>query len=1167
MPTPAFPPSHSDLLDPDLTAAFAQGGEMGQLLRALESDEIGSPSTWGPALRHAVMQVLASPHPRAVLWGPGHLLLYNEAIRPFFAAKHPSALGRRLFDSFPETRSVMSSLCAKVMAGEPVCTDDHSIVLIRRGDPEEAFFTFSYLPIREHGRVAGILCEFTETTRRVVSERRIDTLQRLSLACAGAKDVCGVGQLAIQALVKNQHDLLATLVYLPDESVGAPRCVASCGLGPTVEGNTVPLHAWPFQQACKDERGVLVEPLPIRVDLPDAGAMGLASPSPSRALILPIKGLSAEIARGYLVVVLNPHVPFDDNYRTFLQLLSAHMGGAVERVEAWLRTQRRAEELAEIDRAKTRFFNNISHEFRTPLTLILAPIREAVERGAEYLKPTDLHVVYRNAQRLLKLVNALLDFARVEADRAKAILEPTDLAAFTRDIVRAFDSVAEHAGLTLVVSCPPLPTPVRVDRDMWEKIVLNLVSNAFKHTFSGRIEVQLEATAAGIEFTVRDTGSGIPPGDLPRIFERFARVEGRRHGIEGTGIGLSLVRELCRLHGGDVRAESQEGVGSVFTVTLPRQQLMLPPSEHVGHASKIHAAPYVDEAMTWFADAPSISPATSEVADDAPRLLLVDDNADMRHYLAQCLGRRWRIVTANDGVDALSKLRAQPADLVVTDIMMPNLDGLGLLRALRADPKTQTMPVILLSARAGEDATVRGLDTGADDYLAKPFSTRELVARVEAHLTLAAMRRQVIKAQHHIEELERGKAWAELLLNCAPTPMVLLRHGTGEIVFANRAAQVMAGGHLPMGTQAAGGPSTLQLTDENDAPIPPTQMPDARAARGEMLRDEEIVWHSGVGRLSLLVSAEQVPATHGHDAQTVLAFNDVTALRQTERRLRTAVRARDEFLSVATHELRTPLTPLLLRVSQMLSKLASAASPQLSEADTVLYNKAASGLARVLQHGARFEAVVSDLVDMARFNEQTPVFKAQTVDLHALVDKEIEALQQAGQMRQWGCDVRVHTDKDATGVWDPTYLGKLVRILLSNAIKFGLRQPVDVTLSSVGDGIALTVRDRGIGIALEDQTRIFERFTRAVSDRSYGGLGLGLWIAKSIIESCGGTLTVTSTPGRGTTFRAYLPSLIGAELVSRPDNTEGARQAMIQRATCNRPGDLHSAGYHPQGSR
>ena len=1133
MPTLPLPPSHDASLDPDLSAAFAQGGEMGQRLRTLESEAIGAPASWGPALRHAIMQALAAPAPRAVLWGPDHLLLYNDAMRPFFAAKHPSALGRPLLDSFPETQAVTRPLCAKVLTGAPVCIDHHSVVLIRGGDPEEAFFNFCYLPIRDHGRVAGIVCECTETTRRVVSERRIDTLQRLSLACASARSVADVGQLALPALVQNPRDLLAMLVYLPDEADGAPRCVASYGVHPTLEDSAVPLQAWPFQQACQEEGGVIVEPLPCSVNLPDVGSVGLPTPIPTRALILPIKRTSSQNARGYLVTVLHPHVPFDDSYRTFLQLLAAHMGAAVERIEASLQTQRRAEELAEIDRVKTNFFHNISHEFRTPLTLILAPIREAIEHGVKGLKPTDLQVVYRNTQRLLKLVNALLDFARVESDRAEAILEPTDLTAFTRDIVRAFDCVAEHAGLTLVVGCSPLPAPVRVDRGMWEKIVLNLVSNAFKHTFSGHIEVDLEATAAGVELRVRDTGSGIPAGDLSRIFERFARAKSARHGIEGTGIGLSLVRELCRLHGGDVRVESDVGVGSVFTVTLPRQLLSAPTSEPVAGAPDIHATPYVDEAMTWFG-ADTYAAPTSEVARDAPRLLLVDDNADMRLYLAQRLGTRWRIATATDGVDALSKLRAQPADLVIADIMMPRLDGLGLLRALRADPHTQTIPVILLSAQAGEEATVQGLGTGADDYLAKPFSTRELVARIEAHLTLAAMRRQVAEAQQHIEELERGKAWAELLLNCTPTPMVLLKHGTGEITFANRAARVMAGGDLPMGIQAADGTNIFELTDENDVPVPPEHAPGARAARGETIRDDELVWHSPAGRFSLLVSAEQVPATHGYDAQTVLAFNDVTALRRSERSLRAAVRARDEFLSVATHELRTPLTPLLLRVSQMLSKLTAGAAAQRTEADTSLYNKIAAGLAKTLQHGARFEALVSDLLDVARLNEQTPVFEPKTIDLHAVVEQEVEVLRQIGQMKQWGCDVRIHIGEDATCVWDPTYLGKLVRILLSNAIKFGLRRPVDVTLSSAGLGIALTVRDHGIGIALEDQTRIFERFTRAVSDRSYGGFGLGLWIAKRIVESCRGSLTVTSVPSRGSTFRAFLPSLVDTEHLARP---------------------------------
>jgi signal transduction histidine kinase len=426
--------------------------------------------------------------------------------------------------------------------------------------------------------------------------------------------------------------------------------------------------------------------------------------------------------------------------------------------------------LAELDRAKTEFFSNVSHEFRTPLTLMLGPLEdELTERiAAPREQRVRIETAHRNALRLLKLVNSLLDFSRIEAGRSQASFTPTDLAALTRDLVSVFRSAIEKAELELVVDCPDLPEPMYVDRDMWEKIVFNLLSNAFKHTFEGSIGVALRSRGEYVELCVSDTGVGIAEAELPRLFERFHRVKGvRSRSHEGTGIGLALVQELAILHGGSVRVESTPRHGSTFTVTIRTGSAHLPASRVGAAQAQSPSAPagaaYVEEALHWLPEEVSPAPprqARHEIrpqtgrkdvsqaaaqaqasALDRPRILWADDNADMRQYVADLLGRYYDVVTVPDGEAALEAVRTTPPDLVLSDIMMPRLDGFGLLRELRADERTARLPIILLSARTGEEAAVGGLDAGADDYLVKPFSARELLARVRTHVELARQRR------------------------------------------------------------------------------------------------------------------------------------------------------------------------------------------------------------------------------------------------------------------------------------------------------------------------------------------------------------------------------------------------------------------------------------------
>jgi len=425
---------------------------------------------------------------------------------------------------------------------------------------------------------------------------------------------------------------------------------------------------------------------------------------------------------------------------------------------------RQREELAKLDVLKTQFFANISHEFRTPLTLMMGPLEDAMAEpeGLSAANRERLELAHRNSLRQLKLVNTLLDFSRIEAGRLQASYEPTDLALLTAELASVFRSAIERAGMRLVIDCPALPEMVYLDREMWEKVVLNLLSNAFKFTLEGEIEVSLRLVDSAAEMKVRDTGTGIPTNEIPQLFERFHRVKAARgRSYEGSGIGLALVQELVKLHGGNVRVESEIDRGSTFTVTIPLGKDHLP-ADRIGGArtlasTGLRGEAYVQEALRWLPErqdvaddvqiAPPLSPSepfrhSVRASEQPSRILLADDNADMREYVRRLLREQYEVLAVADGESALKSAREQRPDLILSDIMMPRLNGFELLRAVRADRDLKSIPVILLSARAGEESRVEGLDAGADDYLVKPFSARELLARVGSHLAMARIRRE-----------------------------------------------------------------------------------------------------------------------------------------------------------------------------------------------------------------------------------------------------------------------------------------------------------------------------------------------------------------------------------------------------------------------------------------
>ncbi|MES2505588.1 MAG: PAS domain S-box protein [Verrucomicrobiota bacterium] len=889
------------------------GGEMGRRMREFDWSQhpLGPLNTWPQSLKTTISLMLNSRFAMWMGWGPEFWFFCNDAYLPTLGLKkdwlgEPATLVWKEIwqDVGPRAESVVST-------GVATWDEGLRLFLERSGFPEETYHTFSYSPIPgDDENVGGMLCVVTEETERIISERRLSLLRDLATGLTGVTteaDLCAAFQHCIE---QEPKDLPFALIYLA-QPCGEETQLSCChGVSPGHRAAPARLrfggadNVWPLACRTTDPAIQCLEDLHTRFeDLP-----GSAWDKPSsRAAIIPILQQGADQLAGHLVVGLNPYRPFDAPYQGFLELLAGQISAALSNVRAYERQIRRAEELAAIDRAKTVFFSNVSHEFRTPLTLMLGPLEDLLGQAGESASGSGrelLSVAHRNGLRLLKLVNTLLDFSRLEAGRLEAAFEPLDLAAVTADLAESFAPAMKRAGLDFHVECPPLREPVFVDRDLWEKIVLNLISNAFKFTLKGSIHISLQDGPETVELAVTDTGAGIPKSAQSNLFERFFRVqgtEGRSH--EGTGIGLALVAELVKLHGGNVTVESQPGLGSTFTVRIPRGRDHLP-AEQVRPGVKPHAhrsdGAFLAETERWQpgelpAEPASAPPLANPSDSPRKRILLADDNADMREYVSHLLSTRFEVQTVADGQAALAAIETWRPDLVLSDVMMPRLDGFGLLHALRQDPATRTIPIILLSARAGEEARVEGLDAGADDYLIKPFDSRELLARVSTHLSLAQSRQESARQASLAEER------LQHMLTLLPAAVYSCDQ-EGRITFFNpRAAE------LWKRTPNLNDPETRfcgfhRILLEDGSAIAPDQSPMAEAVlHGKSFRNMEAEVERPDGtRFTASVSIDPLWDDQGRIIGAINIFQDVTESRATASALKRELEDRQRDVRHAT---------------------------------------------------------------------------------------------------------------------------------------------------------------------------------------------------------------------------------------------------------------------------
>lgn len=1125
---------------------LAGGGEMGRLMREQDwaATPLGPVSSWPQSLRTAVSMMLETQFPMLIAWGKEFLMLYNDGYRPVLgASKHP-ALGRALASVFPESwEQTIGPLFAQVMRGESVGFTDYLFLLDRYGYLEETYFLFSYSPIRdESGGVGGVLVTCTETTRRVLGERRLATLRALAAGIVEAHTPEQVCQQAALVLSDNPADLPFVLLYVlsPDGKHAHLAGSSQLPAGTTASPESIPLSdeqaPWPLHLVAASGQPALVEEFPPLVAAPLSALATPELPAPRAALVLPMARAGEEQLSGFLVAGINPRRELDEDYRGFLQLVAGQVATGIDSARAYQEAEARARALAELDRAKTVFFNNISHEFRTPLTLTLGPLETLLDERAHPLsleQRAQVEMARHNALRQLKLVNSLLDFARIEAGRVEAVYEPTDLSQLTADLASAFRAAVEKAGLRLIVECPVLPEPVYVDRQMWEKIVLNLLSNAFKFTFEGLIRVALSPVEEGIELVVQDTGVGIREEDVSHVFERFYRAQApRARTQEGSGIGLSLVQELVRLHAGSITVQSAQGEGTTFTIRLPTGFSHLPARQVQRNrqlpSTALGADPYIEEALRWLpeereealvgagdgsvslhASAAVLSPAeVTGVHRD--RVLVVDDNADMRNYLKRLLSPSYRVLLAADGHTALALARGARPDLIIADVMMPGMDGFSLLKALRDERNTSSIPVLLLSARAGEEATVEGLQQGANDYLVKPFSPRELLARVQLRLEIARLRKEAELAREHLHNLFMQ----------APASICVL-HGPEHVYeLVNPLYQQLFGSRPLLGK-----------------PIREA-LPELEGQGFYELLDQ--VYRSGEAFVGTEIRAELDRDNTGHLEETYFNFvyqplrgskGEVEGIMVHAVDVTEQVRARQRmqtFLGVASHELKSPLTSIRGNIQLALRRAEKALQEQAGGNGE--WTSRLESVKLLLERAERqviFEnRLVSDLIDTSRIEAGKLELRIALSDLNELVREAVEEQRQLVPTRT------IHLQEaDASPLFvlaDADRIRQVVTNYLSNALKYsGAVQAVAVSVEATDTEARVAVRDRGIGLDEEDQARVWERFYRVpgveVQSGSGIGLGLGLYICQTIIQEHGGRVGVESAKGQGSSFWLALP--------------------------------------------
>ncbi|MGV3538582.1 MAG: ATP-binding protein [Rufibacter sp.] len=1086
---------------------FKGGGETGQLIRELDwsRSELGHESTWPQSLKTAVSIMLASKFPMMVHWGKSLIHFYNDGYAVILQNKHPGALGEPAYPWWSEIWDMLQPIFNQVWAGETTYFQNQLVLPNRRGFVEEAYFTFSHSPIyTETGEVGGIMATALETTVEVVSQRRLSLVSHISSIASEQGDLESVCKAMATSLGSNPQDVPFALLYLLDEAAPGARLAFEVGglekelsapvaLSSEFTDSEVP---WPLLEATKTAA-------PLLIDLPETqfGQLpGGAWPEPARqAVLMPLPKpgqREEELPLGVLICGISPRRPYDEAYQTFLSLVAELVVKVIHNANAREEERKRIRALAELNEAKNAFFSNISHEFRTPLTLMLGPLEELLAQdNLEETTRTQLVPVLRNAQRLKRQVNDLLKFNQINEGKLRAEFRPVNITALTKELSACFQSAIERAGLAFEVSCSDITEPVYVDSYLYESILFNLLSNALKFTFTGKISVVLQRQEKNVLLQVQDTGTGIAEEALPRLFSRFHRIQGaesRTH--EGAGIGLALVQELVQLHAGSITVDTKYGQGTTFSILLPLGKAHLPQT-HVttaplGGNAGVQPHSYAPAYFHW-------QPIMVEGKEEAspkqavptqlgkPQILAVDDNEDMLNYLQSILQDEYRVSTARNGAEAWELIQHSKPDLVVTDMMMPFMNGHELIKQIRSSYQTRTLPVILLSAKSGHEAQAEGMGMGADDYISKPFSSKELKARVASHLRLTRLRTQV-------ESIVNGVHAGFAIIN---SQGCLSYANTRFLEAIGCAEQSVIGIEVESLLRNENLKALRQMVQKGLAKV--------ETSSCELYSSNLCEWFEA----SILPSSEGI----------FILLHHITSRKENEQLVEKALHEAnaqnmrlldlngrlEDFVRLAAHDLLSPANNLK-RLLELQGEETLGASAQkiasLARAEAERLHKTILGLLDII----RVQEVSSQRIAEIHCSE---VFKEVTEELRSLIEKQNALL-------------RADFSLAPKVIYPDGYFRSILRNLLSNALKYAdpYRRPViEVTTRREGDMVVLQISDNGIGMDLrKNYDQLFKPFKRLHS--KIEGNGLGLHVIKTIVERNGGGIEVQSQPGQGTTF-------------------------------------------------
>lgn len=1114
------------------------GGEMGELIRGIDWSKtpLGSVQMWPQSLRTAVSIMLNTHFPMYIAWGNEFTQFYNDGYRPILGStKHPAAMGRSTRFTFSEIWDIIGPMFEGVMQGKAVGFTDFMLPLDRHGFAEECYFIFSYSPIKqEDGSTGGVLVTVTETSERVLGERRLKTLRELGDRTYQCKTLIETSSCIVDVLASNRFDIPFSLFYSYNavedkyelQTAGIAAHESDFSLENIVElAETRPLVAVP------------VTDISSKIKFTE-GAPWTELPHQCCACILSRRDQKTSF--GILVLGISPRLNYDHNYQNFFKLLSDQATTALTNSNTYEEERKRAEALAEIDRAKTAFFSNISHEFRTPLTLMLGPLEELLRQNEnlEGKQIENAEAAHRNAIRLLRLVNTLLDFSKIESGRTEAFFRPVDLRVFTEDIISNFRSIIEKAGLTFQTHINTITDTVYIDRSMWEKIVLNLLSNAFKYTLTGSITVTLDKREHAAVLTVKDTGVGIDEKELPHMFERFHRVVGSAcRSYEGTGIGLSLVAELVKIHHGTISVDSKVGEGTTFTVAIPTGSAHLPKenlhSEAVDAYSSSIAESFLMEAqaLSEFDIAGRIKQEKNNGGKEDTKngtVLVVDDNPDMIQYLVRILGNNYNLITATNGKEALRKIVEEQPDLVVSDIMMPVMDGVQLLKEIKSTVGMANIPVMLLSARAGEESRIEGYDLGADDYLVKPFSANELTARVKAQINIS-------RTRSHLNRLLKR------VFEQTPAAITIIRKENFIVDFANDLYLQIVG----KGPEFIGKPLFDSLPELKTQFVPELINDVISTGIPYEGKEFEVRLYRNGRYDTTYFNFVYHPLREEDDTITgvIVVCFEVTDLVNAKNRAEKSEALLEEKVKERTAELEAK-NALLMKANQELEQFAYVASHDLQEPLRKIRTFSSIIQRNFPEHDAalpyfqkihaasdRMTRLIKDVLNFSRLSSEALPF--QLVDLNEVLRSVIVDF----ELLIEDTNAKIESDKLPTIYGNELQLQQLFGNLVSNALKFSSERPLlkiacrildadevpSKKFSSKQDAYyEISFTDNGIGFNPKYTEKIFVIFQR-LHDKETSGTGIGLALCKKIVENHNGTITVKTKPGEGTTFLVYLP--------------------------------------------